>query len=274
MLSSTMNTRFVKIRTFSAVVLTGGSSGIGLALLKTLSCIHPDLFFCNISRTFPVDFKSSERLRHIACDLTYRPAWEEAVPQVLDFLRTTGTGRILLVNNSGFGSYGAFPAPNIQHQLDMIDLNVRAPVALVGALLPFLQQRGGAVVNVASTAAFQPTPWMATYGASKAFLLHWSLALHQDLRPYGIPVLAVCPGPTATNFFRRAGFHHAPVGKLGQTADQVAWTTLRALERESSLVVSGWLNRMLTGLSSLLPKRCQAPLAGVAIKSYRKPDGF
>ena len=96
----------------------------------------------------------------------------------------------------------------------MIDLNVRAVVQLTGRLLPLLKARGGAIVNVASTAAFQPTPWMATYGATKAFVLNWSLALNQDLRGTGVRVLVVCPGTTETEFFKRAGRGEAPPAKI------------------------------------------------------------
>src|SRR5690606_21930535 len=111
----------------------------------------------------------------------------------------------------------------------------------------------------------QPTPFMATYGASKAFVLHWSLALARDLRPRGVGVLTVCPGPTESNFFRRAGFGEAPLPGRGQTADAVVAETWRALSRGRSLLVTGWHNRLMVALSGLVPKRWQAPLAGAVL---------
>ena len=89
--------------------------------------------------------------------------------------------------------------------MEMLDVNIDAVVQLTAGMLPLMRVRGGAVVTVASTAAFQPTPYLAAYGASKAFVLHWSLALNEELRGTGVRALAVCPGPTATDFFHRAG---------------------------------------------------------------------
>ena len=144
-------------------------------------------------------------------------------------------------------------------QLQMIDLNVRALVELTGRLLPALQARGGAVVNIASTAAFQPTPYMATYGASKAFVLHWTLALSEDLRESKVRTLAVCPGPTRTNFFHAAGFASPPMqgginGALDMSADQVAERALVALARGQTLLVTGWKNKLIAFVGSKTPK--------------------
>ena len=121
------------------------------------------------------------------------------------FLDEVSEGAIILINNSGFGDYGPMDLLDRDKQLNMMDLNMRAPVDLTLRLLPQLKERGGAVVNIASTAAFQPTPFMATYGSTKAFVLHWTLALTEDLKRTGVRVLAVCPGPTRSNFFRAAG---------------------------------------------------------------------
>jgi short-subunit dehydrogenase len=182
-------------------------------------------------------------------------------------------GRILLINNSGFGSYGSFPEPGIARQLEMLDVNVRAPLLLTERLLPLLRARGGAVVNIASTAAFQPTAHMATYGATKAFLLNWSLALREELRGSGVHVLAVCPGPTTTQFFRNAGLQQAIIpDSVGQSAPQVVDATFRALAAGRGLVVSGWKNKLTTFLASKLPKVFAARLAARVIAHFR-PTG-
>src|SRR5207244_895627 len=107
--------------------------------------------------------------------------------------REAPTGRILLINNSGFGTFGRFPEAELAKQLEMIDVNTRAVVHLTGLLLPLLQARGGAIITICSTMSFQPTPYAATYGATKAFALHWSLALNEELRGSGVRALAVCP---------------------------------------------------------------------------------
>ena len=120
-------------------------------------------------------------------------------------------GKVLLVNNSGVGDYGRFPDLEIRKQLSMIDLNVMAVVDLSSRLLPVILPRGGTIVTIASTAAFQPTPFLATYGATKAFVRNWSLALNEDLRGIKVRTLTVCPGPTRSNFFKAAGFETLPM---------------------------------------------------------------
>src|SRR5690606_15585938 len=128
----------------------------------------------------------------------------EASSKLLIFLQNeVPPGRILLINNAGFGFYGAFPEPDRSTLREMVAVNVGAVVDLTARLLPLLEARGGAIVTVASIAAFAPTAYMATYGASKAFLVNWSLALSEELRGRGVATLAVCPGPTATEFHRR-----------------------------------------------------------------------
>ncbi len=239
-----------------AVIVTGGSSGIGETLIKLIGTLDQRIFFCNLSRTSPRDNLLPGRVSHICTDLSERKQLESSAQEAIRWVRErVSTGKVLLVNNSGFGSYGPFDACSLAGQVDMVSVNASAPVHLTALLLPLLKERGGWIVNIASTAAFQPTPYMATYGATKAFLLHWSLALDAELRGSGVRALAVCPGPTESNFFRRAGFEQAPLPKgFGQTSEQVAWTTLRALDRGKSLVVSGWSNKVLTAFSSFLPK--------------------
>ena len=192
----------------------------------------------------------------------------ETVPLVREVLREN-PGPILLINNSGFGAWGYFPSPEPAKHLAMIDLNVTAVVGLTAALLPDLQQQGGAILNIASTAAFQPTPYMATYGATKSFLLHWSLGLREELREVGIPVVAVCPGPTKTNFFRAAGFADAMEGWPGQSAEAVVETGLRALARNRPLVVCGWHNRLLVLGGGLVPLRWKGALTRLILRRFR-----
>jgi short-subunit dehydrogenase len=256
---------------FGAVIVTGGSSGIGKSFIGTMGILRPKLEFFNLSRHAP-DIKDSKlNLRHFPCDLAQPLQVAAAAAQLEEILnRDRPAGRILLINNSGFGSYGPFPEPNLAHQLGMIDVNMRALVQLTGLLLPVLRARGGVVINIASTAAFQPTPWMATYGATKAFVLHWSLALNEELRGSGVRALAVCPGPTATNFFKAAGLGEAPLSDgSGETCEQVVMTSLRALAAGKSQVVSGWRNKMLAVLGSMSPKPLTARVAAKVIARYR-----
>jgi short-subunit dehydrogenase len=125
-------------------------------------------------------------------------------------------------------------------------------------------------MNVASTAAFQPTPFIGVYGATKAFVLHWSLALNEELRGTGVRCMAVCPGPTSTQFFARAGLEARKVeGRFGQTSDQVVMEALRAMAAGRSLVVTGLRNKLAAALAAPMPKRLVARVAGKVIARYR-----
>jgi short-subunit dehydrogenase len=259
------------LRSFVAVIVTGGSSGLGKAFIEHAAKLNSVARICNLSRNKPDINLTEHRLRHIACDLEKSLDVTAAAAAVLAWLREAApTGRVLLINNSGFGSYGKFPAPALEHQLGMLDLNVRAVVHLTGLLLPELRARGGAILNIASTAAFQPTTYMATYGATKAFLLHWSLALNEELRGSGLCVLAVCPGPTATQFSQRAGMQFGSVpDALSMTCDGVVRETFDALASGRAQVVTGWKNKLLVACSARVPKPLAARGSAVMLKKFR-----
>ena len=266
------------LRGYTTLVITGASSGIGKSFLEHALKVNPELEIFNLSRSFP-DISpingTEHKVCHIACDFSDRQALDLAGKRLLAELRKeVAKGRMLLVNNSGFGTYGPFPEPNPQRHLELIDVNVRAPVELTGLLLPLLKERGGDVVNIASTAAFQPTAGMATYGASKAFLLHWSLALREELRGSGVHVLAVCPGPTHTDFFRNAGLADRILpDSMGQRAEDVVRTILEALVARKAMAVSGWQNKLSVFLTTKLPKVLAARLAAKVIAHFRPAPG-
>jgi short-subunit dehydrogenase len=259
------------LKTFSTVVVTGASSGIGEGYVKAIAKINSGAQFINLSRTIPRISLDGGRLQHIQADLGTAEGQEAAMAVLEARLAGTGTkGRLLLINNSGFGSYGNFPEPGLENCLRMLDLNARAPMLLTGRLLPMLKERGGAVVNIASIAAFQPTPLMSVYGATKAFLLNWSLGLSQDLRETGVRVLCVCPGPTSTNFFQAAGFDEPPVpGWLGQTTDAVVEESLKALAAGKPLLVCGIFNKLQVAISSRIPKVLVSKLARQSLEKVR-----
>ncbi|MBW8782394.1 MAG: SDR family NAD(P)-dependent oxidoreductase [Verrucomicrobia bacterium] len=256
---------------YAAVIVTGGSSGIGKSFIKRVAKLHPGLLICNLSRSVPDINLCQLKLRHVPCDLSDQGALGAAVAEVLRLLNVEApSGRVLLINNSGFGGYGRFAEVNLAHQLEMIDVNVRAVVELTGRLLPILKARGGAILTVASTAAFQPTPYLATYGATKAFVLHWNLALNEELRGSGVRALALCPGPTSTEFFRRAGLQQGSVSdSLGQTSEAVVEEALQALVRGRAQVVTGWTNKLMVAVSSKLSKPLATRIGAKILERYR-----
>lgn len=244
------------LASFGAIVITGASSGIGEEFVRTIAKISPKALIFNLSRTEPAILSEISQLRHCAADLSTVAGQEVALQHTEQWLDGAGpVGQILLINNSGFGTYGVFPDPSEARTLAMVDLNMRAPVLFTARLLSRLQARGGAVVNIASTAAFQPTPLFSTYGATKAFVLNWSLGLWRELLGSNVHVLCVCPGPTSTNFFKGAGFKQPPLASHpGQTSPQVVNESLRALAARKPLVVCGWSNKLSSAFASRLPR--------------------
>ena len=210
-------------------------------------------------------------MNHFGCDLSRPSEVDRAATEVIGWLdRNVPVGRILLINNSGFGSFGRFPEPNLARELEMIEVNVRAVVHLTGRLLPLLRARGGAIMNIASVMAFQPTPFAATYGATKAFLLHWTLALDEELRGSPVRAMAVCPGTTTTDFFRQAGLKDGSIApSLSMSPDAVAEIAWRALAAGRSQVVPGWKNKMYTAIAAALPKPWAAWISAKVLARFR-----
>ena len=249
--------QFEYFKRFSVIIITGGSSGIGCSIIKAIQKIAPEAQLCNLSRSNP-NISLGENGQHYPVDLSDAQALTGAAKALKAKIESAPDGEVLLVNNSGFGDYGRLPDLEIDKQLSMIDLNVRAVVDLSARLLPAMLPRGGTIVTIASTAAFQPTPYLATYGATKSFVRNWSLALGEDLRDTQVRTLAVCPGPTRSNFFKAAGFETPPMDQganqgLDLSSDQVAAYTLRAISQERSLIVTGWKNRLISFFGSQLP---------------------
>ena len=170
-----------------------------------------------------------------------------------------------LINNAGFGQQGNVAAAGTERQLSMIDLNVRALTELTARVLPgMLERRAGRILNVASTAAFQPGPHMAVYYATKAFVLSFTEALHEEVRGTGVKVSALCPGPTTSEFFEAAGMKKTALVKSGLTAPsaKVAADGLRGLEANRAVNVSGRLNSIMAGAIRFTPRFAARRIAG------------
>lgn len=258
---------------FTVTVVTGGSSGMGKTFISLLAEASPRMAFCNLSRRAPTGLPEAieKRLLHVPCDLGKPDLRAEAMGVAERFIRRDHyRSKVLLINNSGFGSCGNFSDAERETQLDMVQVNTAAVVDLTSRLLPVLRERGGAIINVASLAGFQPMPYMATYGATKAFLLSWSLALHEELRPHGIPVQALCPGPTATDFFRRVGYSQRVVSdRLSMSPEAVVRASLRGLARKRAVVVPGWRNKLAAGVTGCLPRTLVLHVTAKLLLRYR-----
>lgn len=258
----------------TAVVVTGGSSGIGKCFIEQLYDLNPEIWFGNLSRTNPGDFSGKPlKISHFPCDLSAPGELSRVFPALDAFLEEkSGQGEILLINNAGFGCYGPAHELPFANQLNLIDLNIRALVELTGLMLPRLKRQGGVVIDVASTSAFQPTPQISAYGASKAFVLHWNLALGDDLRGTKVRTFCLCPGPTATNFFKRAGFENTPVPNYGHDVDYVVAKALKALFKGKRMLVTGAFNTFAAATGTrFLGLRGITAVTGWVLRKVRQP---
>ena len=160
-----------------------------------------------------------------------------------------------LINNAGFGLVGRFAALPLARLREMIDLNIGALTELAHFVLPgMIERRSGRILNVASTAAFQAGPGFAVYFASKAFVLSFTEALHQELKGKGIKVSALCPGPTATEFGEVAGYRSNVPDFVSADARSVCEAGLRGLERNQAVIVPGLFNKVTAQSSRFLPR--------------------
>jgi uncharacterized protein len=233
----------------SACLVTGASSGIGADIARSLARRgHGTVLVAR--RTERLEELADElrsqhgvRAETVSCDLA-DPAARDRVAGELDGL---GLSVEVLVNNAGFGTGGLFQRLDQERELEMVRLNVETVVALCGRYVPRMVERGqGAVLNVASTAAFQPLPRQATYAATKAFVLAFTDGLHADLEGTGVTATSLCPGPVKTGFAETAGIDDAASGlpELFWTeSEDVAEQAVRALERGRRVVVPGKLNQ-------------------------------
>ena len=243
-------------------LITGASSGIGREFAYALARRGAKLLLVARSRD-KLHELTTELRRDYAGDadfLTVDLSTTDAVPTVAHLLKATGTVVDVLINNAGFAAYGRFETIPWTRQRDEVLVNCMAAIELTHLLLPGMQARSdGAVINVASTAAFQPDPYMAIYGATKAFLLSFSEAVWAENRHRGIRVVALCPGATQTGFFDVVGAKEAAVGTPMPVANVVR-DALWALDRNRSYRIVGTQNRLLANLQRLLSREMSARL--------------
>ena len=187
----------------------------------------------------------------VAADL----ALPDAAASLIGQIEAEGLGIATLINNAGFGGGGRFHAQALERQREMIDLNVRTLTELTHlALAPMLERGGGAILNVASTAAFQPGPGSAVYFATKAYVLSFTEALHQELKGSGIRVSALCPGPTATEFGVAAGYKGPQLKRFKADARGVVEAGLKGLDANKAVVIPGLANKAGAQMHRLLPR--------------------
>ncbi len=252
------------------VLITGASTGIGYELATLFARDKWNLVL--LARQRPRLLEVSEQLGHtygvqtqiVVADLSHPRVPEEVTMQ----LNETGTKIACLVNNAGFGAYGDFADLPLDEQANMIHTNVNALVELTHRLLPHIITVRGRILNVASTAAFQPGPHMAVYYATKAFVLSFSEALAEELAPRGVHVSTLCPGPVPTEFQKRAGLEGTALAKspLLVDASVVALEAYEGLMKGKRLISPGWGNKLGVQSQRLAPRRLVIKIAAALQK--------
>ncbi len=242
----------------SFTLITGASTGIGKALAHISAENGRDLVLLarsqdkleTLGKTLQDDH--GVRVEIVVQDL----ATGDAAERTRSELEGRGLEIGTLVNNAGFGNLGAFHETDLDLQLSMLRLNIEALTELTHRFLPLMIARGhGQILNVASTAALQPGPFMAVYYATKAYVLSFSEALTEELRGTGVTVTALCPGPTRTEFQTRAKMGSSRVARYGlQDARPVAELGYRAMERGQAVAIPGLLNRLMALSVRLSPR--------------------
>ncbi len=254
----------------NTTLITGASSGIGEAFARKLAARGHNLLLVARTEENLVMLCSelgrirSIRAQYVAMDLSE----PDAPARLLEETQQRDLQIDFLINNAGFGSMGDFAKLDLARELNMIDLNIRSLVELTHRFLqPMRERKSGRIINVASTAGFQGVPFMATYAATKAFVLSFSEALWEENRPYGIGVMALCPGVTETNFFEASRMQRPPA-RISQTPEEVVETALRAVKRGKSSVISGWTNFFMIETERLVPRSLILRAAGAVLRSH------
>lgn len=238
------------------MLITGASSGIGLELSKIFAKRGYRLVLVSSNQEAlndAVKLLPPASTMTIAKDLS-----DPATPQyIYTQLKKRGIEVDVLVNNAGFGTYGLFFMTNLKDEQKMMQVNMIALTILTKLFVADMLKRGhGRVLNVASTAAFQPGPLMAVYYASKAYVLSFSEALAYELKGSGVKISVLCPGPTKTGFQSRARMGDSKLLKSRNlTASQVAYAGYRGLMKGKYIIIPGFQNKVLATVVQLLPRK-------------------
>jgi len=245
-------------------LITGASAGLGVEFAKALSERgHRLVLVARRKERLDQLAKELGKARAVALDLSKAGAADNLMAD----LQAHGEVVDVLVNNAGFGLIGKFAELDAKRERQMIDLNVGTLTDLCRAVAPqMIKRKSGAILNVASTAAFQPGPKMAVYFATKAFVLSLSEALHEELKPHGIKVSCLCPGPTRTEFGDVAGFGgNGLFDRVAMESPAVVRAGLEGLDKNKAVVVPGWMNKLTANSGRFAPRSVVRKIAG-AIK--------
>lgn len=255
----------------NTALITGASSGIGLELAKIFAKNKINLLLVA---------RNEEKLKKIASELQTAHGIQAFViakdlsnyktaEDIFEYCKINSIQIDYLVNNAGFGDYGKFHEISWERQLQMINLNITALAYLTRLFMPqMVQNKKGKVLNVASIAAVLPGPLMAVYYATKAFVLHFSEAIGNELSGTGVTVTCLCPGATETNFFNEANAKESPFvkGKTFISPKHVAAYGFKAMMKGKAVAINGMMNYLMVNSVRFFPRN-------IVVKVSRKMQG-
>jgi hypothetical protein len=256
----------------TTVLITGASSGIGKSFAEALAARGASVILVARSRdklmrlASEITEQSKVKAEVVVADLSD----PRAPVRVISAITKRGYQVDALINNAGFGTRGQFHTLSADQEQKEIMLNAGAVVQLTHLLLPsMVKKKHGIIINVSSTGAFQPVPYMAVYGATKAFVLSFSEALWVEYRKQGIRILALCPGETETNFATAMG-NEQPIFGNKRATESVVNTALKALERGKSYAIDGRGNYLAANLVRLAPRGLAARMTGFVMRPKKR----
>ena len=253
-------------------LITGATSGIGYALAKIFAREQYDLVIVARNKEKLEEVKNTLEKKYsvsvtvVSKDLSKITSSQE----IYDEIKKKSIFIDALINNAGFGQYGEFVAADLQTSVDMINLNTTSVTALTRLFLPDMIARNkGQILNVASTAAFQPGPAFGVYYATKAYVLSFSLALRTEVKNHGISVTCLCPGPTKTEFFtNNIAITESRLIQFGSfmSAEEVAESGYNALLKNKSYVIPGFLNKFVAFFAQVSPRDMVTAISAWTLK--------
>lgn len=251
------------------ILITGASKGIGKEVAKLFSKQNYNLILVSRNQNELENLKqeiiNDNDIYCVEIDLSK----EDGPKKLYDYCKDNDLKIDVLINNAGFGDFKEFIEGDLNKYKMMIDLNIKALMELSYLFINDMKDSGGQIINIASIASFMPGPYMAVYYASKAFVLNFSLALNEELKPYHIAVSAICPGPVNTDFWPSAGGSIKGFKEkyLATNADKIAEKVLKIYKTKKAFIVVGFSNKLLAFLTRLMSKSLLAKITG---KTQRK----
>lgn len=246
-----------KIDQRSYTLITGGTSGIGYELAKCFAKEGHNLIIVGRSKEKIEKFKESFKIYNISIEgIELDLSVDNACEQLFDFVDKKNLVVDCLVNNAGVGSFGYFHEVDMKKDMDLIQVNIRVVTEITKWFLSrMVAHEHGGIINIASTAAFSAGPKMNVYYASKAYVLSFTEALHEEYKDKGIRVSCICPGPVATDFQTRAGIKKSNAAKrYMMTSKEVAEVGYKGYKKGKLIIIPGFKNKLLIFINKLMPR--------------------